>query len=97
MTKADIVNKIAEATGLTKVETEAVVNGFISIIRDTLIQGEGIEIRGFGTFKIRKKNPRVARNPRTGEKIYIPKKFVPYFKPSRDFKILVDNSRKIDS
>ena len=96
MTKADIVNKIAEATGLTKVETETVVNGFISIIRDALIEGEGIEIRGFGTFKTREKNPRIARNPRTGEKINIPKKFVPYFKPSKDFKDSVDNSRKPD-
>jgi len=94
VTKADIVNKIAEATGLTKVETEAVVNGFISIIRDALTQGEGIEIRGFGTFKIREKKSRIARNPRTGEKIQIPNRFVPYFKPSKDFKMLVDDSRK---
>jgi len=94
VTKADIVNKIAEATGLTKVETEAVVNGFISIIRDAMTNGDGIEIRGFGTFKIKEKKSRIARNPRTGEQIQIPPRFVPFFKPSKEFKEIVDNSRK---
>lgn len=94
MTKADVVNTIANATGLTKVETEAVVNGFIATIRDALRDGEGIEIRGFGTFKVREKKPRVARNPRTGEKVDIPQKFVPTFKPSKELKILVDEEHK---
>ncbi|KPK88264.1 hypothetical protein AMJ80_11310 [bacterium SM23_31] len=94
MTKADVVNIIANATGLTKVETEAVVNGFISTIRDALKEGNGIEIRGFGTFKVREKRPRVARNPRTGEKVNIPNKFVPIFKPSKELKNLVDNQHK---
>lgn len=94
MTKADVVNAIASATGLTKVETEAVVNGFIATVRDALKNGEGIEIRGFGTFKVRAKRPRVARNPRTGEKVNIPQKFVPTFKPSKELKILVDDEHK---
>ncbi len=94
MTKADVVNVIAHATGLTKVETEAVVNGFISTIRDALKEGKGIEIRGFGTFKVREKRPRVARNPRTGEKVNVPNKFVPIFKPSKELKNLVDNQHK---
>lgn len=94
MTKADVVNVIASATGLTKVETEAVVNGFISTIRDSLKDGKGIEIRGFGTFKVRKKKPRVARNPRSGEKVNIPEKFVPVFKPSKELKTVVDNGHK---
>ena len=64
MTKAEVVSIIANATGLTKVETEAVVNGFITTIRDSLKEGKGIEIRGFGTFKVREKKPRIARNPR---------------------------------
>lgn len=94
MTKADVVNVIASATGLTKVETEAVVNGFISTIRDSLKDGKGIEIRGFGTFKVRRKKPRVARNPRSGEKVNIPEKFVPVFKPSKELKTVVDNGHK---
>jgi len=94
VTKADVVNVIAHATGLTKVETEAVVNGFISTIRDALKEGKGIEIRGFGTFKVREKRPRIARNPRTGEKVNVPNKFVPIFKPSKELKNLVDNQHK---
>ena len=94
MTKADVVNVIASATGLTKVETEAVVNGFITTIRDSLKNGNGIEIRGFGTFKVREKKPRVARNPRTGAKVNIPKKFVPIFKPSKELKNTVDSGHK---
>ncbi|MCP4725825.1 MAG: integration host factor subunit beta [bacterium] len=94
MTKADLVNVIADATGLTKVETEAVVNGFIETIKDALKEGKGIEIRGFGTFKVREKRPRTARNPRTGEKVDIPNKFVPTFKPSKELKNLVDNAHK---
>ena len=97
MTKADIVNRIAQATGLTKVETEAVVNGFISTIRDALKDGEGIELRGFGTFKVREKKPRAARNPRTGAKVDIPKKFVPVFKTSKELKGLVDKEHKINN
>ncbi len=94
MTKADVVNRIAHATGLTKVETEAVVNGFILTIREALKDGEGIEIRGFGTFKVREKKPRAARNPRTGEKVNIPNKFVPVFKPSKELRIIVDDEHK---
>ncbi|MCH7782585.1 integration host factor subunit beta [candidate division KSB1 bacterium] len=94
MTKAEVVSIIANATGLTKVETEAVVNGFITTIRDSLKEGKGIEIRGFGTFKVREKKPRIARNPRTGEKVNIPKKFVPVFKPSKELKNIIDKEHK---
>ena len=92
MTKADLVGKIATATGLTKVDTEAVVNGFIIAIGETLQHGEDIEIRGFGTFRVREKRPRVARNPRTGAKVEVPSRHVPSFKPSRDFKDAVDRA-----
>ncbi len=91
MTKADLVNEISEATGLTKVDTEAVVNGIIYTIGNALSRGEGIEIRGFGTFRVREKKPRQARNPRTGEKVEVPRRFVPSFKPSKELKQLVDN------
>ena len=91
MTKADLVNEISEATGLTKVDTEAVVNGFIYTIGSALKRGEGIEIRGFGTFRVREKKPRLARNPRTGEKVEVPRRHVPSFKPSKELKLLVDN------
>lgn len=86
MTKADIVTDIAEATGISKVDTEAVVNAFLVSIGKALVAGNTIEIRGFGTFRTREKQPRVARNPRTGEKVQVPRKFVPSFKPSKEFK-----------
>lgn len=94
MTKADLVDEIAEAVGLTKVETEAIVNRFLIAIGDALRQGKGIEIRGFGTFKVKEKKPRVARNPRTGEKVDVPRRYVPTFKPSKELKQLVDQDLK---
>lgn len=96
MTKADIVDTIASATGLTKVETEAVVDGFISTVIGALKEGKNIEIRGFGSFKVKKRKGRVARNPRTGEQVQVDEHFVPVFKVSKDLKNLVNvNLKKV--
>ncbi len=86
MTKADLVNILSKGIGLTKIEIEAVVEGFFQSVLDSLKDGKGIEIRGFGTYKIRKKNARLARNPKTGEKVLVQEHFVPIFKFSKDFK-----------
>jgi DNA-binding protein HU-beta len=94
MTKADIIDRIANGTGLTKIDTEAVVDGFFKTIIDSLAAGNGIEIRGFGSFRVKKKNPRNARNPRTGEKVFVGEHFVPAFKFSKDFKSAVDAGMK---
>lgn len=94
MTKADIVDVIASATGLTKVETEAVVDGFISTVIDSMKEGKNIEIRGFGSFKVKKRKGRVARNPRTGEQVMVQEHYVPIFKVSKDVKHLVDENIK---
>lgn len=94
MTKADIIDRIANGTGLTKIDTEVVVDGFFKTIIDALAAGNGIEIRGFGSFKVRKKKPRNARNPRTGEKVFVGEHFVPSFKFSKDFKSAVDAGMK---
>jgi DNA-binding protein HU-beta len=94
LTKADIVDVIASATGLTKVETEAVVDGFISTVIDAMKEGRNIEIRGFGSFKVKKRKGRVARNPRTGEQVMVDEHFVPIFKVSKDVKHLVDENLK---
>ena len=69
MTKADIVDRVAAGTGLTKLETEAIIEGFFKTVIDSLKDGRGIEIRGFGSYKVKKKNSRQARNPKTGERI----------------------------
>ncbi|MCX7876631.1 MAG: integration host factor subunit beta [Melioribacteraceae bacterium] len=94
MTKADIIERISSGTGLTKIDTEVVVDGFFKTIIDALAAGHGIEIRGFGSFKVRKKKPRNARNPRTGEKVYVGEHYVPAFKFSKDFKAAVDLGMK---
>ena len=94
MTKADIVDVIAGATGLTKVETEAVVDGFISTVIDSMKSGKNIEIRGFGSFKVKKRKGRMARNPRTGEQVMVDEHYVPVFKVSKDLKHVVDVNLK---
>lgn len=92
MTRAQIAAKISEATGLSKRETEIVVEGFISCVIDALRENESIEIRGFGTFKNNVKEPRIARNPKTGEKIQLGKRYIPHFKVSKEFKRIVQES-----
>jgi len=94
LTKADIVDTIASATGLTKVETEAVVDGFIMTVIGALKEGKNIEIRGFGSFKVKKRKGRIARNPRTGEQVQVDEHFVPVFKVSKDLKGQVNENLK---
>ncbi|HTP79801.1 MAG TPA: HU family DNA-binding protein [Bacteroidota bacterium] len=94
MTKADIVDVIASATGLTKVETEAVVDGFIQTVINSMKEGKNIEIRGFGSFKVKKRKGRMARNPRTGDQVMVDEHFVPIFKVSKELKHIVDENLK---
>ena len=82
MTKQDIVNVVSKATGLTKVETEAVMNGVMTTIINALTENQRVELRGFGTFGVKHRMPKKARNPGTGEAIYLPERFVPTFKPA---------------
>lgn len=96
MTKADIVEKVSTGTGLTKLETEAIIEGFLNTVIQALREGNGIEIRGFGSYKVKKKNGRNARNPRTGEQVFVDEHFVPIFKFSKDFKAAVDRGMKED-
>lgn len=86
VTKADIVNQIAEATGLTKTDTSLVVEGMLASLSEAMQQGEHIEIRGFGTFKVVRRAPRTGRNPKTGKVVKIPARPVPVFKPSRELR-----------
>ena len=92
MTKADLVNVIAEGTGLTKVETQAVIDGLFATISYGLKNGERIECRGFGNFKVVKRNARTARNPKTNEPIFVPEHFTVVFRPSKELKKYVNNS-----
>lgn len=92
MTKADIVEIISANTGITKIETEAVVNGFLQTVIESMKKGENIELRGFGSFKVVKRARRIARNPKTNEEVTVPEQFVPVLKVSRDFKHAVNGS-----
>ena len=83
MTKQEIVDIVSNATGLTKVETETIMNGVMSTIVDSLANNEKVELRGFGTFGIKHRMPKKARNPGTGEPVFLPERFVPTFKPSK--------------
>lgn len=93
MTKTSIVERIAEGTGLTKLETEAVVEGFLFTVMEALVEGGEVELRGFGSFRVRERAARTARNPQTDGEVEIPRHFVPVFKPSRDFRDAVNAAR----
>jgi nucleoid DNA-binding protein len=92
MTKADIVARIAQNTGMTKADTAEVLDALLETISAALGRGEKIEMRGFGNFKVEKRKARVARNPKTGTEIRIPPRVVPVFKPSDRLKALVQKN-----
>jgi DNA-binding protein HU-beta len=89
MTKADLVEEVSGKTGLTRTDVAVVVDAFLEAVKKSLENGNNIEIRGFGTFKIKQRKARKARNPRTGEEVPVPDRKVPVFKPSNEFKTLI--------
>jgi len=86
MTKTELVSAMAEKSGLTKKITEAALNALLEVVEEALKKGEKVEIRGFGTFLMKERAPRVARNPKTGETVKVPAKLVPAFKPGKELK-----------
>jgi integration host factor subunit beta len=90
MTKADLVEKIAERAKLSKKHSEIVVNTVFQSIIEALTKGDKVELRGFGSFRARDRQSRVGRNPKTGESVEVPSKKVPFFKPGKDLKKLVN-------
>ena len=80
MTKAELVEKVADKIQLTKKQTETVVNILLNCITEALSEGDKVELRGFGSFRIRKRNPREGRNPKTGDTVQIPAKRVPFLR-----------------
>jgi len=86
MNKHELVKEIAQKASLKQKDAKAFLDAFINVVLDALKREEKIEIRGFGTFTMKKRAPRTARNPKTGKKIKIPAKVVPYFKFGRDAK-----------
>jgi integration host factor subunit beta len=94
MTKAELVEDVARAAELTKKDAERLVEIVFESIIETLNHGEKIELRGFGSFRVRERGARRGRNPKTGDPVSIPAKRVPYFKPGKELKELIndDNS-----
>src|SRR5499425_320265 len=86
MTKAELVEEVSRVSDLTKKHSEVIVDTVFKSIIDALHRGEKIELRGFGSFRLRKREPRKGRNPKTGDKVDVPPKKVPYFKPGKELK-----------
>jgi integration host factor subunit beta len=90
MTKAELVEDVARAAELTKKDAERLVEIVFESIIETLNKGEKIELRGFGSFRVRERGARRGRNPKTGDPVDIPAKRVPYFKPGKELKELIN-------
>jgi len=91
MTKADLVEEVVRVTGVSKKHAEIVVNTvFVSIV-DALRSEDKIELRGFGSFRVRRRRPRQGRNPKTGDQVAVPEKRIPYFKPGKELKDLIND------
>jgi integration host factor subunit beta len=83
MTKADLVERVATQADIPRKQADDVVRVILESITDALHRGEKVELRGFGSFRIRQRGERIGRNPKTGEKVEVPPKKIPYFKPGK--------------
>jgi len=92
MTKADLIDEISRLAELTRKDSEVIVETIFDSVVRSLRAGDKIEIRGFGSFRTRQRKPRVGRNPKTGERVEVPAKKIPFFKPSKELKDLVNGS-----
>ena len=92
MTKADLIENVARAAQMSRKDSEIVVETIFESVVKSLRAGDKVEIRGFGSFRTRQRRPRIGRNPKTGTRVEVPAKTIPYFKPSKDLKDLVNSS-----
>ena len=92
MTKAELVDEVARVVQLTKKQAETIVNIVFDSIVDSLRSGQKIELRGFGSFRLRSRKSRTGRKPKTGEKVEVPSKKIPYFKPGKELKELINKA-----
>ncbi len=91
MNKADLISAVAQKSGLTKKDSEAAINAFVSVIEDSLTNGEKVVLVGFGTFETKERAERKGRNPQTKETITIPASKAPVFKPGKALKEKVNS------
>jgi integration host factor subunit beta len=92
VTKADLIEEVSRVVEMTRKDSEVIVEAIFDSIVRSLRTGDKIEIRGFGSFRTRQRQPRVGRNPKTGSRVEVPSKRIPYFKPSKELKDLVNGS-----
>ena len=92
LTKAALIKEVAHVAGLTKKRAEIIVDTVFGSIVETLHRGEKVELRGFGSFRLRRREPHRGRNPRTGDGVDVPSKRVAYFKPGRELKELINRA-----
>ncbi len=90
MTKSDMAEKLAAQLNITKQQAEGIINIFTTSIIEALSKGDKVEIRGFGSFRVRHRSAKEGRNPKTGEKVFVPPKKVPFFKTGKEFRLIVD-------
>ncbi len=91
MTKADLIDEVSRVVEITRKDSEVIVDSIFDSVVRSLKTGEKIEIRGFGSFRTRQRQSRIGRNPKTGERVEVPSKRIPYFKPSKELKDLVND------
>jgi len=97
MTKADLVEKVTGVGDLTRRDGEVIVETIFDAVIGALKSGDKIEIRGFGSFRIRQRNSRIGRNPKTGERVEVPAKKVPYFKQSKELRDLINPPAAVEA
>lgn len=90
MNKSELIERLAEKCGINTMQSEEIVNLIYRQMRDTMVQGGRIEIRGFGSFVVKEYQPYQGRNPKTGEKIPVPPKKLPFFKVGKELKERID-------
>lgn len=95
MTKADVINEIADKTGIDKADVQASVEAFFSVVKNNMAEGENIYIRGFGSFVNKKRAKKIARNISKNTAIVIDEHYVPSFKPSKIFVDKIKGSSKL--
>jgi integration host factor subunit beta len=97
MTKADLIEEVARVVEFTRKESEVIVEAIFDSIVKALRQNDKIEIRGFGSFRTRQRQSRIGRNPKTGARVDVPAKRIPYFKPSKELKDLVNDEHRAET
>jgi integration host factor subunit beta len=91
MTKADLIEEVSRVVEMTRKDSEVIVEAIFDSVVRALRGGDKIEIRGFGSFRTRERQARIGRNPKTGERVDVPSKRIPFFKPSKELKDLVNS------